>query len=277
MSSSGKFNTIYFQNAFPLSTITAGYPALTTLAVGNNGYLQPYSFYSYQSTSGFTDTSTITSGISSYIDNQISSVIQNISSSLSTLTCSLSNNLTTSLNNTINIIPKTKFYSINNNKNFVSTYNGNYPQGPISIATNKIILSDQLKSLINEGNYCVNVNFEYSIYVSTTSLQTPSFTWISTIGVFDNLSLINKGTFINSRLGNNQYSQINNSLTFLPFNVIGTTNQIPNNIHNFHIEFCLSNSGSTLPNATIPYFDIYMPASNNITFTLIPISYYGRV
>jgi hypothetical protein len=120
MSSSGKFNTIYFQNAFPLSTITAGYPPLTMLAVGNNGYLEPYSFYSYQSTSGFTDTSTITSGISSYIDKQISTTITYINSNVfSTVTyinsnvSSITGNLSNSLINTLNSIPESYFYSLN--------------------------------------------------------------------------------------------------------------------------------------------------------------------
>uniref|UniRef100_A0A6C0HFY4 Uncharacterized protein n=1 Tax=viral metagenome TaxID=1070528 RepID=A0A6C0HFY4_9ZZZZ len=270
MSSSGNFNTIYFQNAFPLSTITAGYPPLTMLAVGNNGFLKPYTFNQYQRACGVQDTSTITSGISSYVDTQISSTTNIISLNTSNITSTLN-----ILDSNIKYNGKTYFYSIGTSKDFISTYNGNYPQGPIGIKINDITIPLNAQSLINSGNYVVNVNLQYSIYVSTTSLQIPSFTWVSTLGAFNSLNTNTPGVSVTSRIGNNQYSQINSSLTFLPYSIINTTQQIPNNTSKFRVEFWLSNTGSTLPDATVPYFDIYMPANNNISFTLIPTTSYS--
>jgi hypothetical protein len=170
---------------------------------------------------------------------------------------------------------KSYFYSIDTSKDFISTYNGNYPQGPIGIKINDITIPLNAQSLINSGNYVVNVNLQYSIYVSTTSLQIPSFTWVSTLGAFNSLNTNTPGISVTSRIGNNQYSQINSSLTFLPYSIINTTQQIPNHTSKLRVEFWLSNTGSTLPDATVPYFDIYMSANNNISFTLIPTTSYS--
>ena len=266
MSSSGNFDTIFFQKAFPLSTITSGYPPLTMLAVGPTGYLKDYSFYNYQSSCGFKDTSTITSYLSSYIDKSISTTNVTINSNVSTIYNTIS-----TVNSNIVYNGKTYVYTLPFANNFISTYDGTYPQGPIGIKTSNLFLANTpLKTLMDSGKYTIMVNLQYSIYVSTTSLQIPSYTWISTIGMFNMVGT--NGASFTTRLGNNEYSHINTSLIFNPISVTRDYIQIAANNNNFHLELWLSNSGSTIPTATVPYFDIFMQAENNVTFTCIPIT-----
>jgi len=144
--------------------------------------------------------------------------------------------------------------------------------------TSNIWLGDGLSNLINSRQYTVYVDTQYSAYISTST----TFSWISTIGVFNSLddpSYIygNKGVTFTTRLGNNQYSHIHKSIPFNPL-AIG---QIPSATSNFHLELSLQSSiARTVTSGcgcrivtidTSVYTDVFFQGQNNITFTLVPI------
>jgi len=118
-------------------------------------------------------------------------------------------------------------------------------------------LGNGLTSLINSGNYNVYIDFDYSLYLSTSA---DSVTWVTTLGslnALDNPLFIfgNKGSSKLTRIGNTTYTQINTRLAY---------NKTPANVSNFQVQLNLSS-------ILMPYFDIYVPSSNNFKITLSPL------
>jgi hypothetical protein len=139
---------------------------------------------------------------------------------------------------------------------------------PGTILTQNLWLGTGLTNLINTGNYNVYVNFDYSLYLSTTY---DNFTWVNTQGSLNALgnplfTFGNKGSSNTMRVGNSSYTQVNANLLFNP-----NPSQMPANISNFQLQIILNssiNATSILP----PYYNIYIPAQNNFVVTLQPLT-----
>jgi hypothetical protein len=138
---------------------------------------------------------------------------------------------------------------------------------PGTILTPTLWLGNGITDLINTGNYNVYVNFDYSLYLSTSY---DTFTWVTTQGSLNALgnplfTYGNKGSLNTTRIGNYTYTQINANLLFNPNPL-----QMPANVSNFQLQINLNstiNATSPIP----PYFDIYIPSQNNFVVTLQPL------
>jgi len=142
---------------------------------------------------------------------------------------------------------------------FIST--GNYELYPGNIKTS-FWLGKGVTDIINTGNYKVCVDFDYSLYLSTSY---DSFTWVNTIGSLNTLdnplfTFGNKGSSKLTRVGNSVYTQVNTRLAF---------NQIPANVSNFQLQINLNSTINAISSLS-PYFDIYIPSNNNLKITLSP-------
>ncbi len=77
---SGSYNIDSFSwtRSLPLSTNTTGYSTGTLFAVGPSSFEVPYSFYQYQSTVGFSDTSTLSNAIGNVLSTSFTSTVNGI-------------------------------------------------------------------------------------------------------------------------------------------------------------------------------------------------------
>ena len=281
--SSGNFETLFFQKAVPLINDVTGYSTLTLFAVGSNGYLEGQSFYRYQSTCGFQDSSTLTTVLTKTFNSTLTSTVTAINNSIEFIGKTY-----------ISTIPLVQWVSSQTITNYPYYYNSTFFSSLVSsfvstgvlassyifdfastgklqygstITTPSFWLGSNLSGLINSVMYTTYVNFEYSLSVSTNT----TFSWVSTLGIFNQLddpSYIygNKGVSFTTRIGNSQYSHINTTLLFNP-QTPGYNTEIPINVSNFHLELYI-NSNTTAS----PAFDMYMQGQNNIIFTLVPLA-----
>lgn len=254
MTSSGIFDTIFFKNAVPLINEITPFSTLTLLAMGPSSIVQGYSFYDYQNACGFQDTSTIVNQLSTNIGSTVS---LNRSTLQSELNLSIQN-----LTDSINFIGKSYVSTIPYSSAFTSTYTGTDNLYPGVIITPSLSLGN-LSSLITSSRYNVYVDLEYSINL----VANDSYTWVSTVGVFNTLGNpiyadANKGATTTTRVGNNTFTNINTSLLFTP----GST-QIPLTTSSFHFEVYLRSTISA-SSITSPLFDIYVP--DHVKVTLVP-------
>lgn len=70
-SGSLNINTFSWYRELPLSNDITGYPSTTMFAVGPSNFMVPYTFYQYTSTSGFIDTSTLTTIFNSSLTSTV--------------------------------------------------------------------------------------------------------------------------------------------------------------------------------------------------------------
>ena len=288
--SSGNFETLFFQKAVPLIDDVTGYSTLTMFAVGPNGYLEGHSFYDYQSTCGFQDSSTLTTLVNAEFNSTLTSQISTLNLNIASTIAHVNSNIAFIGKTYVSTIPLMEWVSSTTVTNYPFYYNSTFLNGvstgvlaksyPInfastgmiqyssSIITNSFWLGNDLSDLINSRKYSVYADIQYSLYLSA---NTTSFTWVSTLGVFNQLdnpsyTYGNKGVSFTTRIGNINYSHINTSLVFNP-QTLGYNTQIPINVSNFHFEIYLTSSIAT----SRPAFDIFMPGYNNVTFTLVPV------
>jgi hypothetical protein len=81
-SGSYEIDTFSWLRSLPLSNNTTAYSTGTMFAVGPCAFLQPYSFYQYQSSVGFTDTSTLAVGFSNYVCTSLNSTTVQLQSNI---------------------------------------------------------------------------------------------------------------------------------------------------------------------------------------------------
>lgn len=225
------------------------------LAINESSIIQGYTFYEYQQACGIQDTSTILTTVSTNITNTVSSIQARTLSSL------------TLLSSNINFIGKIYTSTLHYTQNVDFTSTGSNQTYPGQILTPIIPLGNTLSQLINSQRFNVYVDFHYSLYLSTS---TDNFTWVNTLGSLNNLdppsfTFGNKGSSSATRVGNNVYTQVNNTLVFNP-----TPLQMPINISTFNLQINL-NSTINATSSNAPYFDIYIPTTNNFKFTLVPV------
>ena len=263
--SSGSLNIARFSwyRSLPLSNDTTGYSTGTLFAVGPSSFEVPYTFYQYQSTVGFTDTSTMSVAFTNYIDTSLQSTVNGIGFTFQST------------------IPLVRWVSTNNTSfqssvpvtgwparpiDFMSTYTTNTQGWPISFNTNTMWLGTDLPALIESKKYIVAVDFQYSLFTSTNTAVSPNYySWVSTIGYLGS----NTGTVgkqITTRIGNQTYTTLQQKLVFNPQL---TNDQIGNTPSSFWFKTVIGSNGmNTIAQA--PAFDVFVPGENNFTFTLTP-------
>ena len=268
---SGSYNidTYSWYRSLPLSNDTTGYSTGTLFAVGPSSFEVPYTFYQYQSTVGFTDTSTMSVAVANYVNASLQSTVAGIGFNFQST------------------IPLVRWVSTNNTAfqsyvpvsgwpaqpyDFVSTYNTTFLQGwPVSFEPNSMWLGTDLPALIESKKYTVAVDFQYSLFTSTNVAVSPNYyAWVSTIGFLGS----NTGTVgrqIISRIGNMSYTTVQQKLVFNPQTTAeqNTNGQIGITPSSFWFKATIgSNTANTVADA--PALDVFVPGENNFTFTLTP-------
>jgi hypothetical protein len=214
---------------------------------------------------------TLTTSTLNFISSLISSIAVTTfpyyfnSSLISTYTSSISESILSTPINTLSNFTSSGVLANSQLIDFVSTgLNQVYPG---NIITPNLWLGDGITRYINTGNYRVYLDFHYSLYLSTSF---DNFTWINTLGSLNTLdnplfTFGNKGSSSSSRVGNTIHTQINSRLLFNP-----RTQQIPANVSNFQLQLILNSTVNAISSLS-PYFDIYIPSSNNFKITLYPL------
>ena len=353
-SGSFEIDTYSWFRSLPLSNCVNGYPQGTMFAVGDCTFLNPYTFYQYQSSVGSIDTSTLSNVLTStskanlistttslmssinYNRRQIVSTIPLMrwisSGTIETYPFSFLSTLApynwstmSTIQSTIpyqftssglfgfitsNVYPSCAPYSLFStipilistfgstlvssiSSNFVSTLPSvlssviarsesfdfrstfsttNYAN--LNIPFSNVWLGGDVRDLIGTRNYNVFVDYQYSIYVSTSS---DPVTWVSTFGRFSypetytnsNIYVtINTGT----RIGDRQYSEIHVKQMFTPDASGDLSSPFPTTTganSNFYGSVRLLSSMSATGPGEI-FVDIFSPGANNYTFTLVP-------
>ncbi len=236
-------------------------------AVGPSNFEVPYSFYQYQSTVGFTDTSTLSNAIGNLINTSLISTTNGIGFTFQST------------------IPFTRWISTNDEQyqspfpvsgweariiDFVST-TSNFQSWPVQFQTTPIYLGRDIPALLASKEYIASVDFQYSISISTNTAVRPNYyTWASTIAYVGS----NSGTVgrqIVTRLGNQTYTTLQQKLVFNPqtSDEQTTNGQFGTTPSSFWFQVVVqSNTTNTV--ASAPAFDVYVPGQNNLTFTLTP-------
>jgi len=182
--SSGYFDTIFFQKAVPLSNDVAGYSTLSLLAVGSNGYMENFTFYDYQRACGFSDTSTLTTALTSSFTSTIASVQ---STTLSTFAV-VNSNIDYNGKTYVSTIPFLQWIS----STTVTDYPFYYPSTYTSTYTN-----NYMSTIYSTTSNVINDLTTYftPTFVSTNTNSTFILNCISTPNVSTFISTILSGTF----------------------------------------------------------------------------------
>lgn len=267
---SGSYNIDSFSwyRSLPLSTNTTGYSTGTLFAVGPSSFEVPYTFYQYQSTVGFTDTSTLSNAFNNILATSLASTTTGIGFTFQS-TIPLVRWISTNDTSYQSSVPVFGWPA--QTVDFMSTYTTFSENWPISFQPNTVWLGTELTSLIQSKQYTVAVDFQYSLFLSTnTSVLPRYYSWVSTIGLLGS----NTGTVgkqITTRVGNQNYANLQQKFVFNPQTIDEqTTNgQIGLTPSSFSFKVVIgSNTENTIPEA--PAFDVFVPGENNFTFTLIP-------
>jgi hypothetical protein len=239
--SSGSFEiaTFSWERCIPLSTNTTAYSSLTTFATGADGFLQPFSFYQFTTASGFPDTSTFSTAITKYVGDSLAS--------------------------TVKFLGKT-YVSTIPTANFSSNYFQQSPNYPGKIVLPNVSFGPAFINMINSKQYNVFVESQYNLWLDAND----SFTFVSTVGVFNTRVNNLYGRTTTTRVGNSNYTQINTKFMFTP-QKFGEQYQIPAFSSTFHLEIFLQSTPNVTYN-TSPAFSVFVPGENNYTFTLVPVT-----
>ena len=308
---SGSYNidTYSWYRSLPLSNDTMPYSTYQMFAVGTSSFLDEFTFYQYTTSSGFVDTSTLSSAIINVLNSSLISIgkifVSTIPYTNYTDTTSTGTYIQTypfdypsTFNRTVSTFPSTfgpppgtvsTFVSTGafgpftssvaatpSPYNFTSTYTGGSAQYPLQISTPKLWLGTSMQALLDAqiqnvpGQYNVFVEFQYSLYLSSAAT---SYSWVSTTGTFGNTTLDdgNIGRTVTTRVGMSNYSHIREELSFAGQPNTGGDREIGFFASNFTITLNLQSSFGTA-SALAPAFDIYIPGENNFTFTLVPVT-----
>lgn len=168
--SSGSFeiDTFSWFQSLPLSNCTSAYSTGTMFAVGECSFLKPYSFYEYQSTVGFQDTSTLKFDILSTIHSENNST-----------TTSLINSINSNTREFISTVPMTRWIS----SGFVSTYPFTYTSTFLTLQSTipSTLQITATSNFISTGFFGFTTSNIYPscspyTYYSTIPVTTSSFT-----------------------------------------------------------------------------------------------------
>ena len=308
---SGSLNidTFSWLKQMPLSTNTTGYPNYTMFAVGTDKYMAPFSFYQYSISSGFIDTSTLTTIFNSAITSSINFIGKSYMSTIPYTKWISTNTVGTNVFETtypfvytssfpctfstfISSIPGTPpnnvstFQSTSANFGYIpsSLYAQSYPfnftsslstlirstlDTSMTIQTSNLWIGEDFSNLINSRKYNVFVENKYSLWVSTVT--TRPVTWISTNALIGTGYNVIGRTAV-TRIPNSTYVEVNNNFMFKPQSLAATTREIATNSSNFTLNIYLQSTILYGASTITPAYDIFIPGENNFTFTLVPIA-----
>jgi hypothetical protein len=149
---------------------------------------------------------------------------------------------------------------------FISSYSGESERPyPNTIRTDSLWLGDTLSQMINSKQYNVFMNYQYNLWLSSS---TTSCTWVSTIGYFGTGPGLSGQTSV-TRVGDRTYTQVTNTCMYVP-EPDGQQTQIGVNTKSFSLVYSFH---STISETSVysPAYDLYIPGKNNFTITLVPI------
>jgi hypothetical protein len=240
-------------------------------AVGPSSFMQPYSFYQYTSTSGFVDTSTLTTILNSSLTSTTNFIGKIYMSTIpytawidtastasyiqtypfiypSTFPCTFSTFLST-----IPTIPpfistmqstsitsngfgpyRSSLYASNFPFNFTSSFSGSNFDLPISILSSNLYLGPGLQAAINSKQYNVFVDYHYSIYTNFASTSISTM-FMSTIGLFGQSNTNNSGRTSSTRIGTNQCMDVINHFAYKPQTINDTPKELGQNASNYSL------------------------------------------
>jgi hypothetical protein len=141
----------------------------------------------------------------------------------------------------------------------------------LRIIFSNVWITPEIRTFVESGRYDVFVDYQYSIYVSTTF---DSMTWVSTLGRFGYPFTVPepgeyRGVNTATRVGNLQYSEIHVKQMFSS-NSDGTSIVNAEGFNsNFYPTVLLQSSIHATGTGEI-FVDIFSPGANNYTFTLVP-------
>jgi hypothetical protein len=187
-SGSLEIDSYSWYRSFPLSNNSVPYSTATMFATGECGFMKPYSFYQYQSTSGFPDTSTMSVNFTGFV---CTSLISSVSS--------LNNLIYENRRQIVSTIPLTRW--ISTNAAGANVFERTFPYTYLSTFTpfTSTILSTAVSTINFISSYtanfgavtsnffqpcgtttnCYNYTFQSSIPIYTSTIQS---SLISTIG-----------------------------------------------------------------------------------------------
>jgi hypothetical protein len=303
---SGSYNidTYSWYRSLPLSNDTMPFSTYQMFAVGTSSFLEPFTFYQYTTSSGFVDTSTLSAAIINVLNSSLISIgkifVSTIpytnyiatTSTVSNYTQTFPYDYPSSFNRTVSTFPSTfgpppgtasTFVSTGifgpftssvaaapSPFNFTSTYDGQTAQYPLQITTPNLWLGTSMQGLLNQNQYNVFVEFQYSLYLSSAATL---YSWVSTTGTFGNTTALqgNIGRTVTTRVGMSNFSHIREELTYAAQANTGGDREIGFSASTFTLTLNLQSSFGT-SNVLAPAFDIYIPGDNNFTFTLVPVT-----
>lgn len=225
-SGSFEIDTYSWYRSLPLSNDTLPYSTGTMFAVGECTFLKPYSFWQYQSTSGFTDTSTMSVAFTTYVQE-----------SLQSTTASVISSINYNLREFVSTIPLVKWVSANVTQFSTFTYTSSFLNWPSTILST--VTSTMMSNFTSSGLFGYTTSNIYGNcvpyrYFSTIPVLLSSF--ISTI----NSNFISSYT---STLGgltvSSLYAQAH------PYDFVSTAVNVP---YPVLIEFSNLNLGTSIKN-----------------------------
>jgi hypothetical protein len=238
---SGSLNvdTLSVYRTLPLQRDVIPYVQNTIFSVGPSSFLEGYSFYSTFIINNYMDPSTMSTFIISSLNQALASTLKsNQINKISTITV----------------------------QDYRATNSGLISYNNLVIQTPPISLYS-LSSIINTNKCDVMVQGKYSLMLNNF-LNSEPFVFVSTVGVFNNLTPTNIGQTTTTRVGANVYTEINTSLYF-PLLSNTEPFSIPQNVSTFHYEIYLKSPTNNNTN-NAPNYNLYITGANNYMFTLIP-------
>jgi hypothetical protein len=166
-SGSFEIDTYSWYRSLPLSNDTVAYPTGTMFAVGECSFLKPYTFWQYQSSAGFTDTSTMSVAFTNYV-----------SQSLQSTTASLTSSINYNLRQFVSTVPLVRWISANVIDFRPFTYTSSFSNWPSTIRST--ITSTTVSNFTSSGNFGYTTSNIYGScvpyrYFSTVPITASSF------------------------------------------------------------------------------------------------------
>lgn len=165
-SGSYEIDTFSWYRSFPLSNDSIGYSTGTLFAVGNCGFMSPFTWYQYTSTVGFPDTSTMSVNFTNYV-----------CTSLQSTTTSLMSTIGSNLRSYMSTVPLTRWISASTTKTEPFTYPSSF------FIAQSTCGSTITSTIINQFNSTGLFGYSNINYYSNCPVSCPPYTYPSTIPV----------------------------------------------------------------------------------------------
>ncbi len=225
-SGSFEIDTYSWYRSLPLSNDTLPYSTGTMFAVGECSFLKPYSFWQYQSSVGFTDTSTMSVAFTAYVEQ-----------SLQSTTASVISSINYNLRQFVSTIPHVRWISADVTRYSPFTYTSSFSNWPSTILST--VTSTFTSNFISSGIFGYTTSNIYGTcvpyrYFSTVPIGISSFTSTVNSNFISSYTSTIGGTVISSL-----FAQA------FPYDVISTASNVP---YPVTVEFGNLNLGESIKN-----------------------------